>query len=457
MDITPSAFDSSTLSVPVPAGSDASPNTSLPTDLLPKPSRALLGQGNVECHQGEPHAVTPRLPESVSELPAAPQPAESSRGIPAVPASLVSAEERSIPVLADRLNPKELGAGREKLPPVSLHEEEGQMGAYDKPLSLHVNSSEEEGRDSFSGLKMQKDTWELLARAKAQSPNRFIIPASSSSSVDLGGSLTRTKMADGSGDFGSVQGSGPGLQRVWSWDESLNRPNILKDTFLSKALSSAGSVRWEGTLSGDIISDEPVVPEDPRAAPQEEGLMKSTERSEPEGCNSATGVKNPALRPVPFMSITVGDLCSPRESQAASAAEPSSGTSDVTEGFQQILEKVGEARSKGAGSIHGSENGSSVDSLGIRVKSVLRREYPVTDAAPWAEGEDQDGCRQKRVHADPSLTFGRETTSVRGSENSSGDSLAARVKTLLDKEQPVMHAAQILQRAGEEERKALSK
>ncbi|KAL8206531.1 UNVERIFIED_CONTAM: hypothetical protein K2H54_007382 [Gekko kuhli] len=460
VDVTQSTFDSSTLSVPVPEGSDAGPDISQPTDLLPKSSRDLLGQGGVEHHPGEPCAPTPCPALSISELPAAPQPAELSQRIPAIPATPASAEERPtkcVQVLADRFNPKELGVGQDILSPASLPEEEGQVTAHEEPHSSHAHSSEEKGRDSFVGSKTLQEIQELLAQAEARSPSRFIPPSSIFSTVDPdSSSLMRTKKADDGGMFGSIRESSPGLQRAWSWDETLARQSSHEDTSLSKALSFTGSLKWEGTLSGDILSNEPVAPEEPRAASQEEGPAKSTERSEPEGCHSGTGAGNLPLKLVLLKSATGSDLSSPKASQAASTTEPSGSISDILEGFQRILDKAGETGGKGTGSVHGSENSSSLDSLGVRVRNILRGEHPVTHAAQWTEGGDRDGRRQKHIPVDPGLSFSRWNASVRDSENSSSvDSLAARVRALLETERPVMHAAQILQRAEEEEREAL--
>ncbi|XP_077157344.1 centrosome-associated protein ALMS1 isoform X2 [Paroedura picta] len=470
VDITLSALDSSTLSVSIPAGADTGPNSSLPTNLFPEPSGDLLGQGAVECHLGEPPAPTPHPPESLSELPAVSQRAESSQGTPAVPRGLVSAEERPtkcVQVLVGRFNPKELGVSPEELSSASWTEEP------DQRRSAH-EEYEEGDRDSFVGSRTLKEIQELLVQAEARSPSRFVpVPSAASSSVDLGAYLLRTQKADGSGDSRSIQENIPGLQRVWSWDESLARQNVHEDTVLSKGLGFTGSLKWEGSLSGDIPSNEPIVPaepsaasqeegqvkspevpeEGPRAAPQEEQLAQSTERSEPEGCNSATGARNLPLQRVLLKRSTAG---SPKESQTASAAESSGSLSEILEGFQQILEKAVETAGKGTGSLQGSENSSSVDSLGLRVKNVLRGGYPVTHAAQRPAGEERAGRSQQQGHVEPSLSFSREAVSVRGSEKSSSvDSLATRVKTLLETERPVMHAAQILQRAEEEERRAL--
>ncbi|XP_060103406.1 centrosome-associated protein ALMS1 [Heteronotia binoei] len=469
VNVTQSTLNSSAHSVPVPAGSDGSPETSLLAGLLPKPSRDLLGQGDAECHPGAPHAPTPHPPETFPKLPAVPQLSELGQETPEVPAALVSAEEgptRRVQVLADRSSPKEFGAGQEKRPSASFSEEEDQTSPREEPRSLHVSSSEEGERNPFLRSKTLKEIQELWAQADAVSSRQFLPIPSVPSSMGLGSSFTRTAKTEDCGAFGSIQENSPVLQRVWSWDETLARQNIHEDALRTKTLSFAGSLKWGGTHSGDVSGNAPIAAEEPMASTQEErrlkspgaasqgeGLPKSTERSEPEGCNSAAGARNLPLNDPLLLKSFTG---SPKESQAASATEPSSGISVILEGFQQILEKIGEAGSKGTSSVPGSENSSSLDSLGIRVKSVLRGDRRVTHAAQWTEGGDRDGHGRKQAYVDHGLSFGRENTNAQESEgSSSADSMATRVRTLLEKEQPVKHAAQILQRAEEEERKAL--
>ncbi|XP_066488322.1 centrosome-associated protein ALMS1 [Tiliqua scincoides] len=75
-------------------------------------------------------------------------------------------------------------------------------------------------------------------------------------------------------------------------------------------------------------------------------------------------------------------------------------------------------------------------------------------AIPWVKEEEHNGSGKNPTLVEPGVSCSRGDAAVQESDNSSSlDSLAARVKTLLEDERPVLHAAQILQSAEEEEKK----
>ncbi|KAJ7327275.1 hypothetical protein JRQ81_017034 [Phrynocephalus forsythii] len=107
------------------------------------------------------------------------------------------------------------------------------------------------------------------------------------------------------------------------------------------------------------------------------------------------------------------------------------------------------------GSSHESGHGSSVDSLGIKVKNLLQFEHPTAQPTPWVGEQEPCGSGQKPGSSGASSAFSRGEVGVPQSENSSSlDSLAVRVRTLLEDERPVTHGTQMLQRAEGEEEKA---
>ncbi|XP_062991765.1 centrosome-associated protein ALMS1 [Elgaria multicarinata webbii] len=450
----PSSLNSSTLSPRVPAGSDTGPDSPLPTELSQQPSRDHLTQCSTVCHQLELRAPTPRSAEGSSESPA-PTSVEQSHVIPAVPSNFHFGEEQStnsIQILIGGLDSKERGGSQEKLSSGLLSQEKDE-----KCISEGTNSSsiipEEEKDDSFIGSQTLKEIQKLLSEAETRTPSRNFKSVSSISSTDMDSSLKQMKKMDGSGDSGSVKGSSPGVQRLWSWDETLTRQKIHEDNTLTKTVSFSGSLKWEGLPTVDFCSDE--LRPTSQAASEEHRMVKPVKRSEPEGCNSAVVDKN-----VPVLVNTAADseLCTPKDLkkiQASSSAKPLDSISNTLGNFQQVLEKTKEPSSKEACSSRGSENSSSVDSLGIKVKNLLQYEHPAIHGTRCVEEMEHDGCVQKPVSVGATVAYSKVDISAQVSDNSSSlDSLAARVKTLLEDERPVMHAAQILQSAEEEEEKA---
>ncbi|XP_053111608.1 centrosome-associated protein ALMS1 isoform X2 [Hemicordylus capensis] len=462
MDVMQSSFNSSSLGVPVPVRSSTDPEPPLlPIELSPKPPREVLSQCGVTCSQLKQHAPTPYLLENTFEFPAVPKSAEQSQIIPADSSSVLPDNERStkcVQMLMERFDLKELDGSQEKLASSSLSREKDEMVINEETSSASVVPDGERD-DSFLGSKTLKEIDKLLAEAENKTLSRSIIPASSISSTDLGSSLTQSKKIEDCEDSVSVKQSNPGLQRMWSWDEAFTRQSVCKENASPKTLSLTGSLKWGDLHAADYHSNEQIVEGKsiPRSQISDEGygLAKQVVRSEPEGCNNVAPNTN---LPVFVSGAGDGKSYNPREIkelQAVSSAQPLDGTSDMVGDFHQVSEKAREAGTKGPGSNHESENSSSVDSLGLKVKNLLQRESLVMHAAQWVEEECQGGRGKTQVSAAAGIACSEGSAGIQGSDNSSSlDSLAARVKMLLEDEQPVMHATQILRSAEEDEKKA---
>ncbi|XP_061439551.1 centrosome-associated protein ALMS1 isoform X2 [Rhineura floridana] len=456
VDAMQSSFNSSILVMPAPAGADTAPGTPLATELSPQPSRDLLNQCSTVCHQLELHAPTPQPAEGTSESPAAPRAAEQSQVIQGVPSNFHSGEERStkcVQILMDRFDSedsKELGTSREQLSSSSLSCRKGEKSISEKGSSSSV-IPEGEKYDFFIGSETLMEIQKLLAEAEARSPSRNFKSASSISSADLGCSLNQMKKMDGSEGFGSVKGSSPGLQRIWSWDETLTRQNVHKDSVLAKTISLTGSLKWDGLLAVDVLSNEQILPEQSRppsqVAEEEHKMKKPVRRSEPEGCLNVNVNKS---LPVFVGSAAESTLFALKGLPDTSSIGPLDSISDVLGKCHQVLEKT----RKETVSSHESENSSSVDSLGIKVKKLLQCNRPVLHAKQWIEGEKPNEHSQTGSSVGASAACSKGNIAQESANGSSLDSLAVRVKTLLEDECPVMHAAQILQSAEEEEEKA---
>ncbi|XP_063166823.1 centrosome-associated protein ALMS1 [Candoia aspera] len=441
-DAVQSTLNSSLLSGPALAGSAVVSDASLPTEPSPQPSR----DGD-PLHQSNAHwksrAVAPPLAEPIPKFPPTPVSTEENQVIPGVPSNF--GKERSTKYVEpeDSLDSDKLGVSQGKPSSGSLSQDN-----VEKCVSEEIRPSDAipagERGDSFTGSNTPKESQKLVAEVDPRTSSGEF---RSTPSISSSGSLKHINRRDLSGAPGSVKRSKLGIQRVWSWDESMAKQNI------------AGSLKWEDLQIADSCSKEPIVPEQLRSGSskvnEEHGMTKPVMRSEPEGCNMIAVNKS---LPISIGRSADSKVCpSPdlKEIQAVSNMEPLDGVSNILGNFQQVEERTNETHNKGIGSAHESANSSSVDSLGVKVKKLLQYEHSVGHRAPWMEMKEPDGSGQKQHSVATSAAFSREDVGAQGSDNSSSlDSLAHRVKTLLEEERPVMHAAQILRSVEEEEEKA---
>ncbi|XP_067324642.1 centrosome-associated protein ALMS1 isoform X2 [Anolis sagrei] len=451
VNATQSSFNSSILSGTVPAGSQTGPGSPLPTE--------LRSQSSV-CHQFQRPASPAPGSEGTSESSVALQSAERSQVTPEVPSDSHSEEQKKpecVQAPTIRIDAEELAVSKAKPFSGSEAQENIEKSMNRENTSLHV-VSEEEKEDSFIRLKTLKEIEKLLAETASRPSDRNVNAGSSfCSSAEPSCSLEQMKNINGSGSFGPVTGTSAGFQRVWSWDETLSRQNVQDGNLRAKPLSLTGSLKWEGLLAGDFGSKGGAAPEEMRPAGEayieEVRKVKPGGRSEPEGCNSV--VSNKSL-PVSGNDAAKSGLASPRdltELQATFTVKPS----NVLENVPQILEKTkGGGSSKEMGSSHASENSSSMDSLGIRVKHLLQYERPVPHKSHWFSEQEPigGGSKQGSLGAGLAGSKGGNSRAAQSDNSSSSlDSLAVRVRSLLEEERPVMHAIEILQSAEEEEAK----
>ncbi|XP_033016916.1 Alstrom syndrome protein 1 isoform X1 [Lacerta agilis] len=457
IDAIQSSFDSPVHGMPAPAGSDPGTDHPLPSEFSHQPSRDCFNQDSTVCYQLELRTPTPEQREGTFESSAPPKTAEQSHVTPEWLSHIHSGDGRSpkcVQKLMDRFDSKELGVSQDQLSPSSLAHGKDEESRSQKPSSSAVLLGGE--KDCFFiGSETLKEIQKILAEAETRIPSRNFKSASSISSTDLDSSLKQMKKMDGSGDSGLLKGSSPGIQRMWSWDETQARQSVHSYNVLSKTASFTGSLKCDGQLAADVLSSDQILPEESRPPSQvtveEHRTVKPVGRSEPEGCNSATVNKS---LPVFVDSAADSKLFTPKdlkELAATSSVGSLDSASNIWEEGQQVLQKT----RKETGGSHGSGNSSSVDSLGIKVKNLLRCERPVLLTTQWGEEEKHNEHSQKQISAGAHVACSKGNLASQESENSSSlDSLAARVKTLLEDERPVMHAAQILQSAEEEEEKA---
>lgn len=479
------ALQSSAGSSTVPGGLDPASNVPLPAEASPQTSRELFRELSPACCPLPlPAPVLPHPAEGTPKTsPAAPASPEPSRTLAGAPSDSHSDEEKSTKWEQAQMgtgHSNEVGPTQEKLFFSTMPEEKDGKGLSGRASSLST-IPEGEKDDSFLGSRILKEIGKCLG--EPETPAKSLKSASSSLfSTDLGSSSKQRGRMGGCQDSCFIKRGSPGIQRIWSWDESLARLDFQGDKGLSKTLSLSGSLKLGELLPVAVSSSEPIGTEKQRATFQVAGepqkVQDPVRRSEPEGCNSITVNTN---LPVFGKSGAGSSLCASeglKEFHAMSSVKPLDNVSCPLGNVQQALEKAkeglvssgkcsegfGESQgSKSAvrvsrkemGSSHESGNSSSVDSLGIRVKTLLQLEHPTIEATPWVGEQEHCGSGQKPGSSGASSAFSRGDIGAQQSDNSSSlDSLAVRVRTLLEDERPVVHATQILQRAEEEEKKA---
>ncbi|KAM9143447.1 centrosome-associated protein ALMS1 isoform 3-T3 [Pangshura tecta] len=418
IDITQISFnsDGSTLSMSIPMGSDAGPDTPLTTELSPQLSRSSRDRPMSQCSMAyqQLELPAPHPTKGSSESSVVSKSVELSQMLHAVPAdsdfeeghTLVS---KHVQKLIDKFESKDIGISLEKLSTSPLAGDTDVMDVSGEPLSSNVNASvnylnKDQGNDSFIGSNTLKEIKKLLAEAENIALTQFDPVPSVAPFQEVGHSLSVPIEKDGSEDSRLVKDISPALQRILSWDESLTRRSIHEDSSLMKTMNSRRhSLKWESSLAIDLPTKEEIVEETTRPTQQGAmevcGVAKSIGRSEPEGCSSATVDKN---LPAP-MAVTKSNTSSESsierilELQNPSATEPlGSITSDLGD-FQHALAKT---KTSVAGSKEGdgnreSDDSSSVDSLAARVKSLLKNESPVLHATQILKSAEEEERRSR--------------------------------------------------------------
>ncbi|TFK05119.1 putative crossover junction endonuclease EME2 [Platysternon megacephalum] len=413
IDITQISFNSggSTLSMSIPMGSDAGLDTPFSTELSPQLSRSSkdkpMSQCSIAYHQLELPAPHPT--KGSSESSSVSKSVELSQILHTVPAgsdfeeghTLVS---KHVQKLIDKFESRDIGLSLEKLSASPLAGDADVMDVSGEPLSSNVDASvndlnKDQGNDSFIGSSTLKEIQKLLAEAENVALTQFDPVPSIAPFQEVSDSSSVPIEKDGSEDSRLVKDISPALQRILLWDESLTRRSMQEDSSLMKTLNSrTHSLKRESSLAIDLPTKEEIVEETTRPTQQGAieacGVAKSIGRSEPEGCSSATVDKNlPAL-----MAVTKSNTSSESsiervsELQNPSATEPlSSITSDLGD-FQHALAKTktSVAGSKEGDGIRESDDSSSVDSLAARVKSLLRNESPVLHATQILKSAEEE-------------------------------------------------------------------
>ncbi|KAK9398562.1 hypothetical protein NXF25_013531 [Crotalus adamanteus] len=422
-EATRCSLNSSLLSGPSGAGSAVVSDTSQPAKSSLQRNRDLV---HPSSSPWKSRAVTPPLTASLPGSPSIPVSTGETQVLPGAPSNF--AKERSTTIV-DNLDPNELGASRVRASPSSRDRDE--KPAREENRIFQRDFRRRKKTIPLRGSKAPGESQKLPAEVDSRpSSGQFRSLLSLSSS----GSLKHIDNGDLSGGCGSIKRNTLGIQRGWSWDENMAKQGI------------AGNLRWEGPQTMDFCNKEPLVPQEPRPespkANEDRGMTKPLTRSDPEGC-PRTAASGPVLT---SRSVDIQAGLSPNLNaiQAVSEADTLDQVSKLLGGFPHVEEKAG-----------------TLDEVSKLLGGFPHVEKKANDARPKSalDGEG-GGARGGRVQKSPAfrppaqLSAEGKLVPKEAITAGSMDSLAVRVKTLLEEEQPVLHATQILQSVKEEEGKS---
>ncbi|XP_064509667.1 centrosome-associated protein ALMS1 [Pseudopipra pipra] len=448
-EVVPTGFDSDTsaLSISIPVESEVGSDVLSPRELSPRFPKFFganpASQCSVSCHQLEVDApISTQDPEcpAVSRLVGAKQdPPDCSSDTESpllVPTSVQDLAKNESKILDSSLQRWAAGvlAGVQD----GMEADRGSQAS-----SVGSERNKEQGGDSLLGLGVLKDIRELLAKAEDLSA-RWCPPAFSMASCRETGesALVLLRQEDDPKDPRSAKDRTPQFQKRPSWDEAATRQSAREEGLgINPWNSDTCNFRWENPLDVNLHCSEGM-----KGISQEFRAGKSAGRSEPEGCSSVTTDRNQRA----LVGLAQSSASSEGSTGAASelgnppSSEPPGSITDIPGAFQSASQSGG-AGSK-AGGARGSDESSSGDSLAARVRSLLGNPPPSSEH-PHGTGGFQ------------SILSGAGGARIKGGglggsgSSSSGDSLAARVRTLLRSGSPGIEAARILRSAEEQERK----
>lgn len=344
---------------------------------------------------------------------------------------------------------KDVSSISQRWPASSLAGVKGEMEVERGSQTSSTGSERDQGqeRDSQIGSGALQEICKLLAEAEVIAGSWCDPVFSSASSRETGeSSPVLIKKEDGPKDSASEKDSVLWFQKILSQGETMTQRSMQEEGLLIKPLDShKGKLRWRSSSDVNLRSSEEMIKE----MTKEFRMGRSAGRSEPEGCSSVTTDRNQPGIVAVAQSNAGSKLSTERTSELGnpSSSEPLGSAANVPGSFQSVLSKAGVAGSK-AGGMQESDGSSSGDSLAARVKSLLRN----PPSEPLGSITDVPGGFQSVLLK--TSVAGSKAGGVQESDgSSSGDSLAARVKSLLRSGSPAIHSTQVLS-MDEEERKA---
>ncbi|XP_066405266.1 centrosome-associated protein ALMS1 [Molothrus aeneus] len=332
-------------------------------------------------------------------------------------------------------------------------------------------SSQGQERESLMGPGALQELRELLAQAEGLTAS-WSRAAGPTASCRQPGEAPPGLGGRDRGPSGARLGQDwiPKLQETLSWDEAVPPRGVRAQELGMHPLDSAScQLAWGHPLAVSSQRREGL-----RAMAQEPRAGKSTGRWEPEGSSSvgrsqaarvglarstASSLLGTGTAPQPGHPPSLEPLAVPLQAARVGLVR-STGTAPQP-GHPPSLEPLGSAPAGLGGSLgswgqagraagtQGSEDSSSGDSLSARVRSLLGRagQSRQLGSAPGAVQGGLPGAGAARSLPEAALS------PAGSSSSSSGDSLAARVRSLLGSAAPGISASRVLRSAEEHERR----
>ncbi|XP_061207970.1 centrosome-associated protein ALMS1-like [Neopsephotus bourkii] len=445
-------FDTSALSVSVPAHPEVFFDTLSPHELSPCFSGSL-GDNPVSQCSGSCHHLETTAPEAESS--AVSKAAEAKQELQSVSPHCHADREspslaaKSIQDLLAKNEPKDANSSPQRWAAGALAAVRGEVEADRGSQTSSVGNKRNKDQEGcpLMGSAAFQEIRKLLAEAE-DIAGRWSEPVFSIASCRETGesSPVLNRKEDGSEDSRIGKDRIPEFHKILSQDEAVTQRSSQEEGLVINPLHyNTCRLRWENNFDASLHSSEEAMKE--MTTMLKTG--KSVGRSEPEGCSSVTTDRNqPGFVGLAQSSGSSEDSTGTTpESGNPSSSEPPGSVTDAPGGFQSTLSNAGVAGSK-AGGTRGSEDSSSGDSLAARVRNLLMRNPHSSE--PLGSTTNVPGGFQSMLYS--AGTTGSKTGGLRESANSSsGDSLAARVKNLLRNGSSL---TQVVTSSDEEERKA---
>ncbi|NWU67370.1 ALMS1 protein, partial [Pterocles burchelli] len=459
VEITQTSFNSgtSTLSVSIPMGSEVGSDILSPRELSPRFSGSFrdnpMSQLSMSCHQLERTALLSAQREAGCS--AVSKGAEPNQLLHTASPGRSSGTEglmllpKSVQDLLAKNESKDVNGSLQRWSDGFLAGVRNGMEVDRGSRSPSVGSKRNKGQesDSLVGSGTLQETHKLLAEDIA---GRWCDPIfSTACSRETGeSSPVLMRKEDDPEDSRLLKDNVPQFQKILSWDEAMTRRSMREEGSVGKPLNfNTGDLRWEHSFEVSLCNSEEMMKE----MTKELRTGKSGGRSEPEGCSSVTTDRNqPGFVGLAQSngSSEVSNGSSEVSTGRTSSSEPLGSVTSVPGGFQSMLAKASVARSK-AGGMQESNGSSSGDSVAARVRSLLGK----PSLEPLGSVTDVPGGFRSML-SKASVARSKAGGMRESDDSSSGDSVAARVRNLMRNGSPALHATQNLEGADEEERKA---
>ncbi|XP_065518410.1 centrosome-associated protein ALMS1-like isoform X3 [Lathamus discolor] len=445
-------FGTSALSVSVPTHPEVGFDALSPHELSPCFSGSLrdspVSQCSVSCHhlettapEAESSAVS-KAAEAKQELWSVSPHCHADRESP----SLAS---KSVQDLLAKNEPKDANSSPQRWAAGALTAVKGEVEADRGSQTSSVGKKRNKDQQDcpLMGSAAFQEIQKLLAEAE-DIAGRWSEPVFSTGSCRETGesSPVLSRKEDGSEDSRVGKDRIPEFHKILSQDETMTQRSSQEEGLVINPLDyNTCNLRWGNSFDVSLHSSEEMMKE--MTTMLKTG--KSVGRSEPEGCSSVTTDRNQPGFVALAQSSGSSEVSTGTTSESGnpSSSEPPGSVTDAPRGFQSPLSNAGVAGSK-AGGTRGSDDSSSGDSLAAHVRNLLMRNP--SSSEPLGSTTSVPGGFQSTLSS--AGTAGSKAGGMRESANSSsGDSLAARVKSLLRNGSPL---TQVVTSADEEERKA---